>query len=385
MAGVTLDTLEKTLPREYYLDDTLYQREFAAIFHSDWVCIGRAEALSQPGDYQALRFGEQSIIILRGEAFELRAFYNVCRHRGAELVPMPDTEMRRGHFDRRITCPYHAWSYRLDGTLRGTPHLAIEPGTSALHPVSVADWGGFIFIRLNDRRGESLTEALGAAAQRLKNYPLADLRLGHSLKYRVDANWKVILENYNECYHCGPVHPELCKIVPAFRQGGGHDLDWDAGVPHREGAHTFTASGTTSRAPFPGLSDTEKTHHKGELFYPNLMLSLAMDHVAAFTVWPESASVTQIRCDFLFHPDELEKSDFDPMDTVEFWDLVNKQDWEICESVQRGMQNAVFEHGYYAPMEDYSLDIRRYVTGRLDDMGAAPAAPSQTTDANLNE
>ena len=115
------------------------------------------------------------------------------------------------------------------------------------------------------------------------------------------------------------------------------------------------------------------------------MLSLAMDHVAAFTVWPESASVTQIRCDFLFHPDELEKSDFDPMDTVEFWDLVNKQDWEICESVQRGMQNAVFEHGYYAPMEDYSLDIRRYVTGRLDDMGAAPAAPSQTTDANLNE
>ena len=125
MADVTLDTLEKTLPREYYLDDALYQREFAAIFHCDWVCIGRAEALSQPGDYKAVRFGEQSIVVLRGEAFELRAFYNVCRHRGAELVPMPDSQTRRGHFDRRITCPYHAWSYRLDGTLRGTPHLAI--------------------------------------------------------------------------------------------------------------------------------------------------------------------------------------------------------------------------------------------------------------------
>ena len=385
MADVTLDTLEKTLPREYYLDDALYQREFAAIFHCDWVCIGRAEALSQPGDYKAVRFGEQSIVVLRGEAFELRAFYNVCRHRGAELVPMPDSQTRRGHFDRRITCPYHAWSYRLDGTLRGTPHLAIEPGATALHPVSVAEWGGFIFIRLDDRRGESLTEALGAATQRLKNYPLSDLRLGHSLEYQVDANWKVILENYNECYHCGPVHPELCKIVPAFRQGGGHDLDWDIGVPHRDGSDTFTASGSTHRAPFPGLSDIEKTHHKGELFYPNLMLSLAMDHVAAFYVWPKSAGVTQIRCDFLFHPSELEKPNFDPMDAVEFWDLVNKQDWKICESVQRGMQNAVFKHGYYAPMEDYSLDIRRYVTDRLDDIGTVPAAAVRTTDTNLNE
>ena len=385
MAGATLDTLEKTLSREHYLDSGPYQRELAAIFSCGWVCVGRAETLSAPGDYQAQRFGDQSIVVLRGEDLELRAFYNVCRHRGAELIPMPNPEIQRGQFDRRITCPYHAWSYRLDGTLRGTPHLAIEPGATALHAVSVAEWGGFIFIRLNDRRGESLSDALGAGTQRIKNYPLADLRLGHSIDYRVHANWKVILENYNECYHCGPVHPELCKIVPAFRQGGGHELDWDVGVPHREGANTFTASGNTTRAPFPGLSDTEKTHHKGELLYPNLMLSLAMDHVAAFYVWPESAGVTRIRCDFLFHPNELDKADFDPSDAVEFWDLVNQQDWEICESVQRGMQNPVFEHGYYAPMEDYSLDLRRYVSDCLAKFDTTPERQDHIIGTDLHE
>ena len=365
MATRTLDTLEKTLPRDSYLDGAVFQRELAAVFQPGWICVGRTDRLSEPGDYQALRVGDQSLLIVRDDSNMLRGFYNVCRHRGAELIPLPDTHIQLGQFDRGITCPYHAWSYRLDGTLRGTPHMNIEPGATALHDISVADWGGFVFVCLDNRRGEPLIDALGAAAQRLNNYPLSDLRIGHSIDYRVNANWKVILENYNECYHCGPVHPELCKVVPAFRQGGGNELNWDDGVPHREGANTFTATGTTTRAPFPGLTETEKTHHKGELFYPNLMVSLAMDHVAAFYVWPESASKTHIRCDFLFHPNELDKPDFDPMDAVVFWDLVNQQDWAICESVQRGMQNRVFKHGYYAPMEDYSLDLRRYVLACL--------------------
>ena len=167
------------------------------------------------------------------------------------------------------------------------------------------------FIRTGAATDESLSSALGVGTERLERYPLADLRVGHSITYEVAANWKVIVENYNECYHCGPVHPELCQIVPAFKQGGGNELDWDDGVPHRDGANTFTASGTTARAPFPGLSETEKTHHKGELFYPNLMLSLSMDHVAAFYLWPQSAGHTKIQCDFLFHPDEMTKPTFD--------------------------------------------------------------------------
>ena len=362
-----LESLEKTLPRASYLDAGEFQREYAAVFESGWVCVGRSDTLTEPGDYLAIRLQDQSLLVVRAENGELGAFYNVCRHRGTELVPLKDPGPVSGQFSRSIVCPYHAWSYHLDGRLRGTPHLTIDADGVSLYTMPLAEWGGFIFICLAPSYDIPLAQALGDGAARLQRYPLADLRVGHTITYDVEANWKVIVENYNECYHCGPIHPELCQIVPAFKQGGGNGLDWDDGVPHRDGANTFTASGTTARAPFSGLSNTEKTHHKGELFYPNLMLSLSMDHVAAFYLWPQDARRTRIQCDFLFHPDELSKPDFDGSDAIEFWDVVNQQDWSICESVQRGMRNKVFEHGYYAPMEDYSLDIRRYVHEKLDE------------------
>ena len=128
---------------------------------------------------------------------------------------------------------------------------------------------------------------------------------------------------------------------------------------------TFTFDGTTKRAPFPGLNDSEKIRHNGELAYPNLMISLSCDHVAAFVIWPVGVDETRIVCDFLFHPDEIAKADFDPADAVDFWDLVNRQDWNICENVQRGMASRVYHRGYYAPMEDLSLDIRDYIRKSL--------------------
>jgi Rieske 2Fe-2S family protein len=203
---------------------------------------------------------------------------------------------------------------------------------------------------------------------------LKSLRIGHSIRYTVHANWKSICENYNECYHCGGVHPELCAVVPAFRTSGGGGLDWSRGIPHRDGAYTFTHTGTTQRRPFPSLNEDERTRHKGEVIYPNLFVSLACDHVAAFILEPKSPELTEIVCQFLFEPEAIAARDFDPKDTVEFWDITNRQDWIICESVQRGMSSRVHQHGYYAPMEDYSLDIRRYVKDRLGpELARAPA------------
>jgi glycine betaine catabolism A len=223
-----------------------------------------------------------------------------------------------------------------------------------------------VFVNLSRTPAAPLMERLGEIPTRTRNYPLADLRVARRIAYDVATNWKVVVENYNECYHCGPVHPELCEVVPAFKDGG-RELDWDAGVPHRDGATTFTRDGTTTRAPFPGLSEDERTRHKGELLYPNMMLSLSSDHVAAFTLWPLEPDRTRIDCDLLFHPDEIARHGFDPSDAVEFWDLVNRQDWRICEAVQDGMGSTVFDTGFYAPMEDLSLDIRRYVADRLGD------------------
>jgi Rieske 2Fe-2S family protein len=305
----------------------------------------------------------------------LRAFYNVCRHRGSQLCrlhrdPAEGAAVQGGVIaGRSIMCPYHQWSYDLDGHLIAAPHLGSTPGFDksaiSLYPVDVESWGGFFFLHLTPADAQPLASQLGGAPARIERYPLADLRIGHTINYQVTANWKAICENYNECYHCGGVHPELCAVVPAFREAGGAGLDWARGVPHRPGAYTFTSLGTTTRRAFPALNEDERQRHKGELVYPNLFISLACDHAAVFILHPRAAERTDITCHFLFESDEVAREGFDPADAVDFWDVVNRQDWGICESVQRGMRSRVHHHGYYAPMEDFSLDIRRYVSERL--------------------
>jgi phenylpropionate dioxygenase-like ring-hydroxylating dioxygenase large terminal subunit len=354
--------LEQTLPGSHYLDEAHLQLERERLFQREWFCVGRTEGLEEKGAWRLVNILGDSILLVRDD--ELHGFYNVCRHRGSELVPSPGTSEQLGHFKAGIRCPYHSWNYRLNGELFSTPHLDVDKSCFSLHAVELETWGGFVFVRLLPGT-EALEDMLAVSAGRIRRYPLAELRSAWRIDYEVEANWKVILENYNECYHCAGVHPELCRIVPAFRVGGGTDLDWERGIPQKEGTNTFSFSGTTNRAPFPGLDDNEKTRHKGELIYPNLMLSLSMDHAAAFTLWPRSPARTDIICEFLFHPDEMAKDDFDPADAVEFWDLVNRQDWAICESVQRGMRSSVFRSGFYGPMEDWSLDIRDYVRERI--------------------
>jgi Rieske 2Fe-2S family protein len=370
--------MERTLSREHYLSPELFAREKERIFVREWFCAGREEDLPATGSYLVVDVAGESVLVVRTRDGSLRAHYNVCRHRGCQLVltgvdATGCAPELAGSFGSGIKCPYHAWTYALDGSLRTAPYLdegaGIQKGELSLHPVGIDTWGGFFFLNLTPRdaadRGHTLSAQIGEAAARLANYPLADLRRARRITYDVAANWKVMLENYNECYHCAGVHPELCKLVPSFKVRGGSQLDWERGIEHAEGAWTFTATGTSARDPFPGLSDDERVRHKGELIYPNFMISLSADHVAAFTLWPRDAEHTAIDCDFLFHPSEIAKDDFDPSDAVDFWDLVNRQDWTICEGVQRGMRSRMFERGYYAPMESGSLDIRRYVGERL--------------------
>ena len=267
-----------------------------------------------------------------------------------------------------MRCPYHSWTYDLSGRLLRAPHTEdvddFDPSAFGLHPVAADTWGGFLFLQLTPESAPPLLSALGPAADRVTRYPLESLVVGDSRTYHVRANYKVILENYNECYHCAGVHPELVRLVPAFGRGGT-DLDWEDGIPHREGAWTFTASGTTTRAAFAGLDEHERVRHKGELLYPNLMLSLSADHVAAFTLWPTAPDRTRIVCEVLVAPEERAKDTFDVSDAMDFWDNVNRQDWAVCESVQRGMTSRAYTQGWFAPMEDASLDIRRWLLPRL--------------------
>ncbi len=364
--------MEQSLPSSAYLTAEAFAADRSAIFAHQWFCAAREEDLPEVGDHLVLDIAGESVLLVRDKAGTLHAHYNVCRHRGSRMCDAANdarwgVTLDAGVVGRNmIRCPYHGWSYGFDGKLLAAPQLQDTPGFNKadfpLHKVGIALWGGFVFLNLTSESAPDFEAELAEPARRLANYPLADLRTGQTIRYDVHANWKLILENYNECYHCPGVHPELTAIVPAFRERGGIDLDWEAGIPHREGAYTYTMSGTTTRAPFPGLSEDEKVRHKGELIYPNLMFSVSCDHAAAFVLWPVAADRTVIECRFLFHRDEMARADFDPSDAVDFWDLVNRQDWAVCERVQSGIAARVHTHGFYAPIEDLSLDIRRYVS-----------------------
>jgi Rieske 2Fe-2S family protein len=375
--------LQAALPREMYVDQAAWARERERVLFTTWACVGRVDdlGLDGPGRLAVVDVVGESVVLTRDDD-GLHAAYNVCRHRGSQLVPVTMTGGPGAEpvctAAGALRCPYHSWTYSLAGRLLKAPHTdgpdgaAVDAEEFSLHPVAVEDWAGFVFVNLTPgsaEGGEPFGDGVAKAATNLGNYHMGSLVTGLTLTYDVAANWKVIAENYNECYHCGPVHPELVRLVPAFGAGGlgsdGKGLEWDDGIPHREGAWTFTMSGTTNRAPLPGLSEAEKVRHKGELVYPNLMLSCSADHVAAFVLRPLAVDRTRIDCSLLFARDAASAGDFDPSDAGDFWDLVNKQDWAICESVQRGMSSRAYTHGWFAPMEDDSADIRRWLLPRL--------------------
>ncbi len=374
---MSAEQLERTLPTGWYRSPEIFRIEKERIFCREWIGVCREEELPRPGDHLVLDVLGESVLLLRNREGELRAFYNVCRHRGSRLcraageTPDASRVVLAGGITagRLIVCPYHQWSYDFNGALVAAPHLGAGSGFNKqefrLYPIGAESWGGFVFLNLTPSEAKPFAAQLGGIPDRLQRYPLAELRIGATIRYEVAANWKILCENYNECYHCAGVHPELCALVPSFREAGGANLDWIRGIPHREGAYTFTPSGTTLRRAFPGLNADEQVRHKGELVYPNVFLSVACDHVAAFILYPRGAERTDITCHFLFETHEIDKPRFDPSDAVDFWDLVNRQDWTVCESVQNGIRARVHTHGYYAPMEDWNLDIRRSVTERI--------------------
>jgi Rieske 2Fe-2S family protein len=371
---------EASLPRAAYVDEAFLEREREGIWWSEWVAVGREEQLPNAGDFLSVDVAGERVIVVRDRAGGLHAHIDLCRHRGSRLTTPDqrldpatgDTPGPSGTFKGIIRCTYHSWCYELDGEVRNAPFLGeadqFDPSEFGLHKVDLDTWGGWLFVNLDAERvasGYTLREQLAGIPERIARYPLDDLRTARRIVYDVRANWKVIVENYNECYHCSGVHPELCRIVPAFKEKGGSNLDWDSGIPQAEGTFTFTMTGTSDRSPFPGLDAEEQVRHKGELAYPNLLISLSADHAAVFALLPKAADRTLVVVDFLFHPDEIAKPTFDPSDAVDFWDLVNRQDWAVCENVQSGMTSRRFGFGWYAPMEDLSLDIRRYLADRL--------------------
>ncbi|HEU4731241.1 MAG TPA: aromatic ring-hydroxylating dioxygenase subunit alpha [Kofleriaceae bacterium] len=362
--------LPPTLPGRYYADPAVYALEQDRIFGSMWVCAGRAEDVPRPGHACTSVAGE-SLIVACDRSGERRTFYNVCRHRGARLCSEP-----RGH-GLSLRCPYHAWTYGLDGRLLGAPMLpqlvahGFDPASAALEPVATEAWQGMLWVKLSREPGSVADQHAPQIDARfhgdpvLARYRLGELRAGHSLEYEVAANWKLLIENFMECSHCGPMHPELCRVVPSFRDGVGSFLQHDRGVELAPGIEAFSRTGRRVRPPLPGLDAHHARQIHAVVLLPNVLLLLVPDHVLFFLLSPRAADRTHVRCDWLFDPAALAAPGFDPQDAVALFDTVNRQDWRVVELTQQSMGSRGWRGGVLAPSERQIRAFNDFVVARL--------------------
>jgi glycine betaine catabolism A len=355
----------RTLPRRYYVAPEIFAEEGEKIFAGRWLCVGREERIPNPGDYVLQQVGTESIIVLRDQAGAVRAYYNVCRHRGTRLC-----EAHTGRFSETIQCPYHAWTYSLDGRLIGAPSSAdIEGFTKSDYPlyrVAVERWEGFVFINLASQP-EPFALAYEALIGRFDRFNLANLSVGKTTEYEVKANWKLLFQNYSECYHCGPVHPTLAKLTPPT--SGENDLVTGpvtgGFMVINQGHQSLTMSGRSCGVMVGDLPDEDLNRVYYYAIFPNMLLSLHPDYVMFHTLWPEAPDRTRIFCSWLFHPDTLSNSAYDPEDGIAFWDMTNRQDWHICEQSQLGVQSRAYQPGPYSKRESLSVQFDREVLRAL--------------------
>jgi Rieske 2Fe-2S family protein len=363
--------VERTLPGRYFVDPEVFASEQRKLFGRMWCCAGRADAAPTPGDYLMAEIGGESILIVRGNDGRLRAFLNVCRHRGARLC----TEAH-GSAGGAIRCRYHAWSYGLDGRLLGAPNIArdldLNRDELGLIPVALETWEGLLWVNLADAPGP-VTDQLDPVVQErfgnlttFRRYQVGELRLGKRIEYQVAANWKLIVENFMECYHCSPMHPELVQLLPDFRNGTSYQGLAGEGTAFAEDVEAFTLSGRGDRPPLPGLLPEDQRLYYGFVLWPNVFVNLLPDHVILHTLFPESPAQSRVVCDWLFAPDEVAQPGFDPEDTVAVFDLVNRQDWEVCELTQLGMSSRAYaEGGLYVTNERHIAGFRDLVLAKL--------------------
>ncbi len=375
----------RPLDGRLYTDPAVFDEETERIFSRLWVCGGRLEELDEPGRFVTREIGGESIIAVRTAAGDadpssngaaaangnaaagaaangLAAFFNVCRHRGSRVV---DECAGRA---KVFQCPYHAWTYGLDGRLVGAPHMGrdFDAKGAGLVPVRIEALNGFFYLSLATD-GPPLAD-VAVDLPDLSRFTLDRLVRGDRHEYEAQANWKILCENYNECYHCAVVHPELNRVSD-YRNGGNLETGrFHVGGPMtlNDGCNTMTATGRSNRPDLPAIDVADRTSVQYFHVYPNLLISLHRDYVVAHTLWPIEANRTRIVCEWLFDPDTARAPGFDPSDAVDFWHLVNSQDWKVCARTQLG----VASRGYRpTAFEESEACIQIFDGWYLDQMG----------------
>lgn len=374
----------KPLPQKYFVSPKIFAEEQEKILSRHWLLVGHQSQLANAGDYFLAEVGSpssdyggsgqgpESLIVIRDQKSQIRGFYNVCRHRGTRLK-----EDGCGHVSA-IQCPYHAWTYGIDGRLIGAPHMDEVPGFDKadypLHPVNLGIWEGFIFVNLARKREGwlSLEDWFAPLHGKFSHWNMPILRQAKRIEYDVKANWKLLFENYSECYHCPGVHPTLSKISPY--DSAENDLcegPFLGGFMKINEGKSLTMSGNVCALQIRREKEAEE-EEKHRVFYysifPNMLLSVHPEYVMVHQLWPQSPERTLIVCDWLFHPDAASRQGgvlFNPDDAIEFWDMTNKQDWHVCELSQQGITSRAYSPGTYSSRESIPAAWDRYYLQRM--------------------
>lgn len=359
------------VPRELYLSEELYAEELDRIFRRSWLLAGHESQLRDPGQYVTVESGDESVIVTRTNGGTLAAFTNVCRHRGARLV-----DAGCG-LARRFVCPYHQWTYRLDGTLTGAPRMPadFDPARHPLPTVRVEVWQGLVFVNLSDSPTESPAELLGTGTELMRTFDIANTRIAHTITYEIAANWKIVWENAQECYHCSANHPELLRT---FDVGGlNQDTYRQAEVvanadrrvqharfPLRPGALSLTLDGDyASRKPLGDFAAGHPPYTASIHLKPSFALVACPDYAVLLAERPLAIDRTEIRMSWLVRADAEEGTDYDTDTLIKVWNETNLQDWDLCERAQLGVRSRTFVPGPLSNDEQSVTDFyRAYAT-----------------------
>lgn len=355
-----IDHLDEPLPGssllptpsgEAYTDPEIFAREQSEIFEKMWNCVMRADSLSTAGEWKTVTIGREEIIVVRSRKKGIRAYFNVCAHRGMRVCTQGEGK------DKTLQCGYHAWTYALEGDLVAAPNLTSMPDVDrqdyGLKPVHVREWLGYVWVCLAEEPPDFDEAVLGEVKTRfgevesIDNYGIENLKLGETKTYDVAANWKLIIENFMECYHCATIHPELTEVIPEFADGlASQRMNGEVhGSQFGEEIKGFTVDGSASGfEELPSIAPDQDRKYYAITVKPQVFINTVPDHVIIHRMFPVSESRTIVVCDWLFLPEVIERQL--PIEkSVELFHRVNQQDFEACEQTQPSMSSKAYSRG----------------------------------------